>query len=152
MLKDRPKWTDLAGALCGILLALALFVPAYEADPENPNAAIEGATGTVSMWQVHGLLRYLLLLAAIAPIVLLWIIVRNHELSWPRGEMTAVIGLTAATLVFYVGVIDRPGEPSGSISVEPGWFMAFLGSVGMAVFGAIRSTESGGRKKPPGVL
>lgn len=152
MLKDRPKWTDVAGALCGVLLALALFIPAYGADPENPNAAIDGATGTVSMWQVHGLLRYLLLLAAIAPIVLLWIIIRNHELSWPRGEMTAVIGLTAATLVFYVGVIDRPGEPSGSIGLEPGWFVAFLGAVGMAVFGAIRSTESGARKKPPGVL
>lgn len=152
MLKDRPKWTDLAGALCGVLLALALFVPAYGADPENPNAAIDGATGTVSMWQVHGVLRYLLLVAAIAPIVLLWIIVRNHELSWPRGEMTAVIGLTAATLVFYAGVIDRPGEPSGSIGLEPGWYLAFVGAVGMAVFGAIRSTESGGRKKPPGVL
>ena len=29
--------------------------------------------------------------AALAPIILAWIIVRGHELSWARGEMTAVV-------------------------------------------------------------
>lgn len=151
-MRAKPQWTDIAGALSGVLLAVAVFVKAYEARPENPNANIDGMTGVVAIWQVHDILRFLLLAAAISPIVLLWIIIRDHELSWPRGEMTAVIGLTAATLVFYVGVIDRPGEPSGEIELEIGWYLAFLGAVAMAVFGAIRSTESGRRRKPPGVL
>jgi ribose/xylose/arabinose/galactoside ABC-type transport system permease subunit len=154
MLKERPRWTDVAGALCGVLLAVSLFLPTYEADPTNPNATfnLAGDPEVVSIWQIHDILRWLLLAAAIAPIVLLYIIIRGHQLSWPRGEMTAVIGLTVMTLVLYVGVIDRPGEPSGAISIKPGWFVALVATIGMAVFGAIRATESGRRKKPPGVL
>ncbi len=144
---------DLIAALGGIALALSVFIQkTYEARPENPNANIDGLTGTVSIWQVHDILRFLLLAAAIAPIVLLWIIYREHELSWPRGEMTAVVGLTAATLLFYTGIIDRPGEPSGQIELDWAWYTAFGGAVAMAVGGSLRASESGRRRKPPGVL
>lgn len=164
MVREKPTLIDILGALGGILLAVALFVKAYETRPENPNAQIDGrggpnpapgiepGDGTYSMWVVHNILKFLLLAAAIAPIILLYIIIRQHQLSWPRGEMTAVVGLTAATLIFYVGIIDRPGEPSGQIELEIGWYLALLGAIAMAVAGAIRSTESGRRKKPPGVL
>lgn len=151
-MREKPHWTDIVGAMGGLLLAISVFVKCYEARPENPNANIDGMRGVLSIWQVHDILRWLLLLAAVAPVVLLWIIIRQHELSWPRGEMTAVIGLTAATLVFYIGVIDRPGEPSGQIELEIGWYGCMLGSLAMATCGAIRSTESGRRRKPPGVL
>lgn len=163
-MREKPQWTDIAGALGGLLLAISVFVKCYETRPQNPNAQINGmggpdpapgilaGDGTYTIWAVHDILRWLLLLAAVAPVILLWIIVRQHELSWPRGELTALIGLTAATLLFYVGIIDRPGEPSGEIELEIGWYGAFLGAVVMAVCGAIRSTESGRRRKPPGVL
>ena len=59
--------------------------------------------GDIAAWDAHMILRYLLLAAALAPIVLLYIVVRDHELSWPRGEMTAVIGIIAFGLVAYVG-------------------------------------------------
>jgi archaellum biogenesis protein FlaJ (TadC family) len=153
MVREKPAKTDILGAAGGLLLALSVFLlDAYKASPGNPNANIDGVRGAVTIWQAHPIVRWLLLLAAIAPVVLLWIIVRQHELSWPRGEMTAVVGLTAATLLLYVGVIDRPGEPSGEISLQIGWFTAFLGALTMAVCGAIRSTETGRRRKPPGVL
>ena len=139
-------------AIGGLLLAVSVFVKCYEARPENPNANIDGMRGTLSIWEVHDIIRILLLLAALAPIVLVYIVLRDHQLSWPRGEMTMVIGLTAATLLFYVGIIDRPGEPSGEIELEIGWYGAFLGSVMSAVGGAMRSAETGRRKKPPGVL
>jgi hypothetical protein len=144
--------SEIVAALGGILLAISVFVKCYEARPENPNANIDGAHGTLSIWQVNGILRILLLLAAIAPIVLVYIIIRDHELSWPRGELTAVIGLTAATLLFYTGIIDRPGEPSGEIELEIGWYGAMLGSIMMAVGGALRSGETARTRKPPGVL
>ena len=148
----RVKTGEILAAVGGILLAISVFVKCYEARPENPNANIDGLKGTVSIWDVHDILRILLLMAAIAPMILLYIIARDHQLSWPRGEMTAVVGLTAATLVFYVGIIDRPGEPSGEIELEIGWYGAMLGSVLIAAGGAMRSGESERVRKPPGVL
>jgi len=158
------RWTELVAAAGGVLLAISVFVKAYETRPENPNAQIDGmggpnpapgitpGDGTYSIWDVNDISRILLLLAAIAPIVLLWIVARGHTLSWPRGEMTAVIGLIAATLIFYIGIIDRPGEPSGQIELEIGWYGAMLGAIMMAVGAAIRSSETERRRKPPGVL
>ena len=148
----RLKWGEILAAFGGLLLAIALFVKAYEARPENRNANIDGMRGTLSMFDVHGIMRWLLLLAAIAPIILVYIIIRDIALSWPRGELTAVIGLTAVTLIFYVGIIDRPGEPSGEIELEIGWYGALLGALMMAVGGAFRSSEVERKRKPPGVL
>lgn len=150
--ENRLSRSEIVAAIGGLLLAVSVFVKCYEARPENPNANIDGMRGTLSIWEVHDIIRILLLLAALAPIVLVYIVLRDHQLSWPRGEMTMVIGLTAATLLFYIGIIDRPGEPSGEIELEIGWYGAFLGSVMSAVGGAMRSAETGRRKKPPGVL
>lgn len=144
--------SEIIAAVGGLLLAASVFVKAYEARPENANANIDGMKGTLSIWQVHDIMRVLLLLAALAPIVLVYIVLRDHELSWPRGEMTAVIGLTAATLLLYTGIIDRPGEPSGQIELEIGWYGALLGALMSAAGGALRSTESTRSRKPPGVL
>jgi hypothetical protein len=144
--------SEYVAALGGLLLAASVFVKAYEARPQNPNANIDGAKGTLSIWEVHDILRYLYLLAALAPIILVYIVLRDHELSWPRGEMTAVIGLTAMTLLFYTGIIDRPGEPAGQIELEIGWYGAMAGALLSAAGGAKRSTETARTRKPPGVL
>ena len=76
------------------------------------------------------------LLAAIAPLVLIYIVLRDHELSWPRGEMTAVIAIIAFGLIGYLGLVDRPGEPPGEISLQCGWFGAMLGVILMMAGGA----------------
>ena len=144
-----PELIALAGAL---LLVLGLFLPWYETDPANRNATIAGTRGSVSAFQAEPVLSWLLLALALAPLILAWIALREHQLSWPRGEMTAVIGLVAATLLFYVGVIDRPGEPSGQIGLAYGWYLAFLASLVVAAGGAIRSSEFERKRKPPGVL
>ena len=147
--KLRPA--DLIAAVGGILLAISIFLPAYETS-ENPNAIIEGARGAFSAWDVHTILRWPFLAAAVAPLILAYIVLRDHKLSWPRGELTAVIGIFAMGLIFYNGVLDRPGEPSGQISLNPGWYGMFVGALLIAVGGAIRSGESERRRKPPGVL
>jgi hypothetical protein len=145
------RWSDWVAAAGGIALAIAVFLPAFSPS-DNPNAVIAGRHAAASIWEASGIIRWLLLLAAIAPIVLVYIIARGHELSWPRGEMTAVIGLTAATLVFYRGIIDRPGSPPAQISLSIGWLLAMAGSIAMAVGGAIRASEVERKRKPPGVL
>lgn len=142
---------EVVAAIGGIVLAIAIFLPAYSPS-DNPNASVGGGSDPASIWQVNSISRVLLLLAALAPIVLVYIVVRRHELSWPRGELTAVCGLTAVTLVFYVGIIQRPGEPSGQIGLAVGWFFAFLGALAIALGGAVRAAQSERRRKPPGVL
>ena len=92
------------------------------------------------------------LAAALAPIVLLYIVVRDHELSWPRGEMTAVIGIIAFVLVVYQGIIDRPGEPSERDQLAIGWWMALLGTILITVGGSYRASTTERPRKPPGVM
>ena len=69
----------------------------------------------------------LLLAAAAAPFILVWIVIRDHELSWPRGEMTAVAAIAAFGLIAYVGFLDRPGRPGGAIPLRLGFLGALLG-------------------------
>jgi hypothetical protein len=148
----RISSSEIIAAVGGLLLAIGVFLPWYVPNKENRNANIDGVRDSVSAFDAHSILRWLLLLAAIAPIVLLWIVIRDHELSWPRGEMTAVIGIIAFGLTAYVGLIDRPGEPSGQISLGIGWYLSFLGTILMAAGGSIRASTSERPRKPPGVL
>ena len=148
---SQLRWSDWVAAAGGILLALAVFLTAFTVS-DNPNAQIAGKHADASIWGASSIIRILLLLGAIAPIVLLYIIARGHQLSWPRGEMTAVIGLIAATLVFYRGIIDKPGEPTAQIGLTYGWFLALIGALAMTVGGAVRSSEVERKRKPPGVL
>jgi hypothetical protein len=145
---SRFEWIAVAG---GLLLALAVFLPWYGTS-DNPNAVIEGERGDLSAWQVHPILRWLMLLAALAPLILAWIVLREHELSWPRGEMTAVVAMAALGLVLYAGIVSRPGEPRSQISLQIGWFLAVIGIVLMMVGGAKRASEVERARKPPGVL
>ena len=115
-------------------------------------SGLQGDREAASIWQAQHIIRILLLLAAIAPVVLVYIIARGHQLSWPRGELTAVVGMIALVLVLYVGLVDRPGEPSGQISLKYGWFVALLGIVAIIVGGALRAGGTERPRKPPGVL
>jgi hypothetical protein len=143
---------ELLAALGGVLLAVGVLLPWYGTSRDNPNAVINGASGTFSAWEAHPILRWLLLAAAAAPVVLLWIVVRDHELSWPRGEMTAVVAIAAFGLVSYSGLVDRPGDPSGEISLKIGWLVAMAGVILMAIGGAMRAATIERRRKPPGVM
>jgi hypothetical protein len=144
----RSEWTAVAG---GLLLAVAVFLPWYGTS-DNLNALIDGDRGDFSAWQVHPILRWLLLAAAAAPLILAWIVLRDHELSWPRGELTAVVAMIGLGLVLYAGLVSRPGEPRSQIGLQIGWFLALAGLVLMLVGGAKRAAEVERRRKPPGVL
>ena len=130
---------------------VAVFLPWYGTS-DNPNAEIDGGRGDFSAWEVHPILRWLLLLAALAPLILAWIVLRDHELSWPRGELTAVVAMAALGLVLYNGIVSRPGEPRSQIGLQVGWFLAVAGIVLMMVGGAKRAAEVERARKPPGVL
>lgn len=140
--------------LGGAVLGLSLFVPKmYEARP-GTNASIAGCSGcVVSLWQAHPIMRWLLLAAAVAPFILAWIIVREHELSWPRGQVTSVVAIAAAGLLFYHGIVDRPGETvRAEVELDWAWYTAIGGALAMLVGAFLRTAESETKRKPPGVL
>ncbi len=144
--------TEVVALVGGVLLAIGLFLPWYEATSRR--ATINGDRGPQSFtgWEVHDIQRWLLIAAAVAPLILAYIILRGHKLSWARGEMTAVLAIAAFGLVGYAGVIDRPGEPGGLIGLEFGWWITLLGTILMMVGSALRASESERPRKPPGVL
>lgn len=147
---DRGDVIAVAG---GALLAISVFLAWFTLG--NSHASLNSCRGphsSCTAWQAMTILRYLLLAAAAAPIILAWIIIRGHALSWPRGEVTAVVAIAALTFTIFRGLIDRPGQPSGEIGVDYGWFVALLGGLLILVGSIWRSRESGARRKPPGVL
>jgi hypothetical protein len=137
----------------GILLGLSLFTTWYRLG--NGNAVLASCRGPhagCTGWTALTMMRFLLLVAAVAPLILAYIIVRGHALSWPRGELTAATALVALTMTLFVGVIDRPGTPPGEIGISTGWCLALVADL-LILSGAVwRSSESGARRKPPGVL
>ncbi len=147
---DRGELVAVAG---GVLLGISLFLSWYSLG--NSNAILAGCRGpdsTCSGWAALSVFRFLFLVAAVAPLVLAYIIVRGHALSWPRGELTAVVAIASLIMTLFLGVIDHPGTPPGEISVATGWFVALVGDL-LILAGAVwRSQQSGARRKPPGVL
>ena len=101
--------SEIIAAVGGVLLALGVFLPWYVPNTDNRNANVNGVRDAVSAFDTYSIMRWLLLAAAVAPIVLLYIVVRDHELSWPRGEMTAVIGIIA----FGLDRLRRHHRPAG---------------------------------------
>ena len=88
---------------------------------------------------------------AAAPFILAWIVVRGHALSWPRGEVTAIVGLTAFVLIAFNGLIDKPQDGARDRASRFGYWLALLASIGIFISGGFRAVESGGgaQRKPP---
>jgi hypothetical protein len=144
---------ELIATVGGIVLGISVFLSWYALG--NQHAALNSCKGphtSCTGWNALSILRYLLLLAAVAPAILTWIIIRGHALSWPRGELTAVTALAALTFIVFRGLIDKPGSPPGEISIDYGWWVALLGGVLILIGSIWRSRESAARRKPPGVL
>lgn len=148
---------DLGEALAvigGLVLALSLFLTWYTLSNQYASLhSCRGPKGSCSGWTSLGPLSAILLIAAVAPVILAYIVARGHALSWPRGELTALCSLAAIVLTLFLGFIDKPGSPKGEIHISYGWFLAMLGGLLILIGALVRSQESGGRRrKPPGVL
>ena len=150
-----------------LLIVSLLFLPWYSLE-ENPQR-VEGSEDFNSEAFICGagdfectgfetfpILRWLLILAALAPAILAWILIRGHRLSWAPGEMTMVAGFAATVLIAYNGIIDRPGTSiaESGISLDLGYWLALLAAIVIAATGFGRSLESGPRKtrKAPGTV
>ena len=133
----------------GLLLIVSIFLPWYHVDAIT---RLNGRSGDFSCWQAHTIMRWLLLLAGLAPFILAWIIVRDHALSWPRGEMTAVTSIAAFGLIAYHAFIDKPGDQNSLVHLRWGIFVGLLATVLMFVGSALRSSDVERARKPPGTI
>ncbi len=147
---DRGEIVAVVG---GAVLAISVFLSWYTLGNSLAHLnSCKGPNQSCTAWQSLSILRYALLAAAVAPAILAWIIVRGHALSWPRGELTAVISLAALTFIIFRGLIARPGAPSGQIGIDFGWFLGLIGGLLILAGSIWRSRESAAHRKPPGVL
>jgi hypothetical protein len=147
---NRGELLAIAGA---ILVGISIFLPWYSLGNQFTQLnGCRGPNGSCTAWHALLIVRFLLLAAGIAPLVLSWIVVRGHALSWPRGEVTALVGVSALVLVLFRGVIDKPGSPADQVSIDYGWWLALVGTLLMVAGAAWRYQESAPRRNPPGVL
>jgi hypothetical protein len=156
---SRLDRSELIGMVAAIVLVISLFLEWFSlstdpsvvqrgADPENWACGV--GESSCSAWDTFPILRWLLIAAAAAPFILAWIVIRGHALSWPRGELTAIVGLTAFVLIAYNGIVDKPNDGL-EIGLAFGYWLALLASIGISLSGGFRAVESGGgaRRKPP---
>jgi hypothetical protein len=152
MKRAELQRSELIAIVGGLLMALGLFLTWYHL--KNGNVSIANQTGPADLsgWTVHTIIRWLLLAAAAAPLILAWIILRGHALSWPRGEMTAVVAVAALGLIGYVAFVNKPGTVTSLVSLRPGVFVSLLGALLMLGGSATRASSVERPRKPPGVL
>ncbi|HEU4977841.1 MAG TPA: hypothetical protein VFT42_03000 [Solirubrobacteraceae bacterium] len=147
---SRLHRNEIAGMAGAILLGIGVFLNWYTTDSTSRFSEIQGHRGSFSCWDVHPILRWLLLAATIAPFILAWIIASDIRLSWARGEMTMVTSVAAFGLIVYNGLISRPGNLG--ITLDIGWYLALLGSIAMVAAAALRSSATERPRKPPGTI
>lgn len=136
----------------GIFLVVGLFLPWYHL--KTALITVSGTKGPADLsgWTAHPTLRWFLLAAAVAPLILAYIIARDAKLSWPRGQLTSVVAIAAIGLVLYVGLIQKPGSQTSLISLKWGWIVALIGPVLMLAGSVMRQNETEIKRKPPGTI
>ena len=156
----RLQRGDLISLLGGLLLLVSLFLPWYGVDTSATQLCGAGkdsctAFDTFKLFTaliIPGM-DLLLPAAAVAPFILVWIISRGHQLSWPPGEVTAIVGITATALILYNGIIDRAGEDPSLIRLKYGWYVGLAGAlVLMGGAAAVQMVRGGAIRRPPGTF
>jgi hypothetical protein len=151
------RW-ELIGIAAGLVLIASLFLEWFSLDTSDAVERTEEddwvcgeGEDSCSGFETFPILRWLLIAGALSPLILTWIVLRGHKLSWPKGEMTAVVGLLAFVLIAYNGLIDKPSPNNLGISLSYGYFLALLASLGIFLAGGLRAVDSGGgaQRKPP---
>ena len=150
------------GGLAAILLAVSILFFPWFSLTDVPERQEQGAwlcgedEFSCTGFETFPILRWLLLASTLAPIILAWIIVRGHALSWAPGEMTMVVAFIALMLIVFNGIIDRPSPDAGlefGTGLDWGYWVAVLASatiVGVAFLRALAGTSR--ERRAPGTV
>jgi hypothetical protein len=159
---SRLQRTELIGLIGSLLLLISLFLPWFsltdtdqreiQADQGGDPYVCGAGDLSCTAWQTFPINRILFLLAAVAPLILIYLVLTGEKGQYPTGEFTMTVGFAVIVLVFFNGIIAKPGgDPQFGISLDYGYFLALIAGMLMAGAGAFRSLESGGgaQRKPP---
>jgi hypothetical protein len=135
-------WSDVAQLALSVTLGISLVLPSYGTASSNPHSNIDGKRGDLTGWAVHPVLRWVLLGPAVCGVLGAWQTVRVQKTELPRGELTVILAPVVVVLLVGCGLLDRPGAPSSTISLEYGWFLALGGSLGAIGTGLVRLARS----------
>jgi hypothetical protein len=150
---SRLKRGDILSAVGALVLFASLFLPWFNVDLSENVTLCGAGRDSCTAWQTFKILDILLVLGCTAPMVLVWIIIRGHKLSWPPGEVTAIVGITASGLILYNGVIARAGHNPSSIHLAVGWYVGLAGSLIMLLGAAnVQMLRGGAIRRPPGTF
>jgi hypothetical protein len=155
------RWEVMGAAGAALGFITLFFLPWYSisetaAAQKEPDDWICGV-GELSCtgWETFPILRWLLIAAGTAPLILAWIVIRGHKLTWPPGELTMTVGFAGLVLIGYNGILDKPGAQRQEIgvSLDYGYLAALLVGVLISAAGFFRAQE-GQRKerKAPGTV
>lgn len=151
---SRLHRAELIGMASSLVLLLSLFLPWFSTSDTNPNSTLAGKSGgeSATAWEIFASLDWLLVAACTAPFILSWLIARGHELTWRPGEITMIVGITAAVLILLNGVVlGKPGD-SVEVGFSYGYLVALLAALGICAGGFLRQAELGRGRKPPGTI
>lgn len=150
------------GAVAAILLVISILFFPWFTLTDVPQRAEQGAwlcgvnEFSCTGFETFPILRWLLLASALAPLILAWVIIRGHELSWTPGELTMVVSFAALVLIAYNGIIDRPSPDQGlqfGTGLAWGYWVALAASLTIAGVAFLRSVAGQTReRKAPGTV
>lgn len=139
----RLKQSDVVAAAAGLLLLASLFLPWFGVSGSENLCGAD--VDSCSAFEAFSVLDILLVAVALVPWIPVLAVVRSRRLPWSPGEVTAIAGMIAVTLIFYNGVIDRVGESRSLVSLDFGWYVALLASIGIIVGAGMSQTRWSGR-------
>jgi len=149
---SRLSRGEFVGMFSALLLVASLFMPWFSTNDSNPNSLIDGKQGNFTAFETFSTLHWWLIAGATAPFILSWIIARGHKLTWNAGEVTMIVGVTAAVLILLNGIIlGKPGD-TVEIGFQIGYFVALVAALGISAGGYLRQAGYVRGRKPPGTL
>ena len=128
-MRDRVKLGELVGAISGLGLLVASFLPWYsEFDVD------------VTAWQAFGVVDLLMAAAAIVALSVGVVALGRFSVSYPvaGSSVTAALGALALLLIAY-RLINPPGD--GDLNREIGAWLGLLASAGITIGGYLGMQE-----------
>jgi hypothetical protein len=127
--RSALSFGELVGAISGLGLLVASFLPWYSAGGENATA-----------WQSFSVTDLVMAAAAIAAISVALVVIARLSVSYPVAGCAVSTGFGALALVLIVyRLIDPPG--SGDVDREIGAWLGLLAAAGITVGGYLGMQE-----------
>jgi hypothetical protein len=159
---------ELFAAIGGVVLVWALWLPWFGTSCDtisppspsgcNPNSlfdaksGVDRSLGQFDAVEAFASLPLLLIIAALIPAVVAWMMARRGgRTDWRPGEAVMIAGIYGAGLVFLNGlVLGTPGKQSVDVSLQYGYFVALAGALVIVFAGFLRQARDIRRRQPAG--